>query len=40
MDRNERLGLMLVIGAACMSVIVFSAIALCERATAQKPQID
>jgi hypothetical protein len=29
MDRNERLGLLLVIGAACMSVIVFSVIAMC-----------
>jgi hypothetical protein len=29
MDRNERLGLLLMIAAACMSVIVFSAIAMC-----------
>jgi hypothetical protein len=29
MDRDERLGLLLVIGAACVSVIVFSLIAMC-----------
>jgi hypothetical protein len=29
MDWNERLGLLLVIAAACLSVIVFSAIAVC-----------
>jgi hypothetical protein len=29
MDRNDRLGLLLVIGAASMSLIVFSAIAMC-----------
>jgi hypothetical protein len=29
MDRNERLGLLLVIAAACTSMIVFSAIAMC-----------
>jgi hypothetical protein len=29
MDREERLGLLLVIGAACTSMIVFSVIVIC-----------